>query len=56
MKGLRFFTGCLFKQGTGFSLSLYAPKQVLKIGTSVDYGVCNGKRKDGVVCTAVINK
>ncbi|GMN48725.1 hypothetical protein TIFTF001_017892 [Ficus carica] len=42
--------------GSGFSLSLYAPKQVLKIGTSVDYGVCNGKRKDGVVCTAVINK
>ncbi|XP_024017400.1 protein MCM10 homolog [Morus notabilis] len=42
--------------GPGFSLSLFSPKQVLKIGTSVDYGICNGKRKDGVVCTAVINK
>lgn len=43
-------------QGPGFSLSLYSPKQVLKVGTSVDYGVCNGKRKDGIACTAVINK
>ncbi|KAM6541644.1 hypothetical protein CsatB_006091 [Cannabis sativa] len=42
--------------GQGFSLSLYSPKQVLKIGTSVDYGVCNGKRNDGVACTSVINK
>ncbi|PON89989.1 Zinc finger, Mcm10/DnaG-type [Trema orientale] len=42
--------------GPGFSLSLYSPKQVLKIGTSVDYGVCNGKRNDGIACTAVINK
>ncbi|XP_062081787.1 uncharacterized protein LOC133788344 [Humulus lupulus] len=44
------------KDSMGFSLSLYSPKQVLKIGTSVDYGVCNGKRKDGVACTSVINK
>ncbi|KAG7978220.1 hypothetical protein I3843_05G073700 [Carya illinoinensis] len=42
--------------GTGFSLSVYSPSQTLKIGTSVDYGVCKGKRKDGMPCTIVINK
>ncbi|XP_048337306.2 uncharacterized protein LOC107427508 isoform X2 [Ziziphus jujuba] len=42
--------------GSGFSLSVYAPNQLLKMGTSIDYGVCKGKRKDGMVCTAVINK
>ncbi|EEF31558.1 conserved hypothetical protein [Ricinus communis] len=40
----------------GFSLSLYSPNQVLKMGTSTDYGVCKGKRKDGMSCTSVINK
>lgn len=43
-------------QGSGFSLSVYSPNQVLKMGTSVDYGVCKGKRKDGMACTAIINK
>ncbi|KAG2703151.1 hypothetical protein I3843_06G116300 [Carya illinoinensis] len=42
--------------GTGFSLSVYSPTQILKIGTAVDYGVCKGKRKDGMPCTIVINK
>ncbi|KAG0484262.1 hypothetical protein HPP92_008341 [Vanilla planifolia] len=42
--------------GKGFSLSVYSVSQVLKIGTSADYGVCKGKRKDGEPCTMVINK
>lgn len=42
--------------GTGFSLSVQNPSQILKIGTSVDYGVCRGKRKDGMACTMVINR
>ncbi|XP_062177620.1 uncharacterized protein LOC133882453 [Alnus glutinosa] len=42
--------------GTGFSLSVYSSSQILKIGTSADYGVCKGKRKDGMLCTLVINK
>ncbi|KAK4258486.1 hypothetical protein QN277_004929 [Acacia crassicarpa] len=42
--------------GNGFSLSAFSPSQILKIGTSVDYGVCKGKRKDGMPCTLVINK
>ncbi|XP_054778824.1 uncharacterized protein LOC129286797 [Prosopis cineraria] len=41
--------------GNAFSLSAYSPSQILKIGTSVDYGVCKGKRKDGMPCTLVIN-
>ncbi|KAM7479446.1 hypothetical protein LguiA_027659 [Lonicera macranthoides] len=43
-------------KGTGFSLSVYNAGQVLKMGTSADYGVCKGKRKDGMACTLVINK
>ncbi|XP_077246255.1 minichromosome maintenance 10 [Tasmannia lanceolata] len=43
-------------QGKGFSLSVYSAGQLLKMGTSVDYGVCKGKRKDGMACTMVINK
>ncbi|KAJ9189566.1 hypothetical protein P3X46_000841 [Hevea brasiliensis] len=42
--------------GNGFSLSIYSPNQILKMGTSIDYGVCKGKRKDGMSCTLVINK
>ncbi|KAF7841221.1 protein MCM10-like protein [Senna tora] len=42
--------------GNGFSLSAYTPNQILKMGTSADYGVCKGKRKDGMACTLVINK
>ncbi|CAI9104749.1 OLC1v1003495C3 [Oldenlandia corymbosa var. corymbosa] len=40
----------------GFSLSVYSAGNILKIGTSADYGVCKGKRKDGIACTIVINK
>ncbi|PSS29521.1 hypothetical protein CEY00_Acc07137 [Actinidia chinensis var. chinensis] len=42
--------------GSGFSLSVYSAGQILKIGTSLDYGVCKGKRKDGMPCTLVVNK
>ncbi|KAJ6897415.1 hypothetical protein NC651_023319 [Populus alba x Populus x berolinensis] len=37
--------------GTGFSLSVFSANQILKMGTSIDYGVCKGKRKDGLPCT-----
>nr|POE54049.1 protein mcm10 like [Quercus suber] len=52
------FNGAVRKDamGKGFSLSVYSPSQILKIGTSVDCGVCKGKRKDGMPCTLVINK
>ncbi|KAG1360978.1 putative protein MCM10 [Cocos nucifera] len=30
-------------------------KDMLKLGTSADYGVCKGKRKDGMACTMIIN-
>ncbi|XP_010265986.1 PREDICTED: protein MCM10 homolog [Nelumbo nucifera] len=43
-------------EGKGFSLSVYSAGQILKIGTSVDYGICKGKRKDGLTCTMIINK
>ncbi|XP_044490364.1 protein MCM10 homolog isoform X2 [Mangifera indica] len=43
-------------KGPGFSLSVSSPSQTLKMGTSVDHGVCKGKRKDGMACTVVINK
>ncbi|OWM80415.1 hypothetical protein CDL15_Pgr019695 [Punica granatum] len=35
----------------GFSLSIFSPSQILKMGMSVDYGVCKGKKKDGTTCT-----
>ncbi|KAL6210119.1 hypothetical protein ACLB2K_021057 [Fragaria x ananassa] len=43
-------------KGAGFSLSVFSANHIVKIGTSVDYGVCRGKRKDGMACTLVINK
>ncbi|XP_010531537.1 PREDICTED: protein MCM10 homolog isoform X2 [Tarenaya hassleriana] len=42
--------------GHGFSLSVSSAGQIVKIGASADYGVCNGKKKDGIHCTSVINK
>ncbi|CAL0326898.1 unnamed protein product [Lupinus luteus] len=42
--------------GDGYSLSVYSPGQIVKMGTSVDYGVCKGKRADGMACTLAINK
>lgn len=45
-----------FPQGPGFSLSVYSAGQILKIGTSSDFGVCKAKKNDGMACTLVINK
>ncbi|OIW14711.1 hypothetical protein TanjilG_33053 [Lupinus angustifolius] len=42
--------------GDGYSLSIYSPGQILKMGMSVDYGVCKGRRPDGMACTLAINK
>ncbi|KAK9677550.1 hypothetical protein RND81_11G151200 [Saponaria officinalis] len=42
--------------GSGFQLSVFNANQILKIGSSVDYGVCKGRRKDGLPCTIVVNK
>ncbi|XP_058190299.1 uncharacterized protein LOC131307683 isoform X2 [Rhododendron vialii] len=44
------------KVGQGFSLSVYSAGQILKIGTSSDFGVCKAKKNDGMACTLVINK
>lgn len=44
------------KVGPGFSLSVYSAGQILKIGTSSDFGVCKAKKNDGMACTLVINK
>ncbi|KAK8625189.1 hypothetical protein V6N13_090064 [Hibiscus sabdariffa] len=38
-------------EGSGFSLSAIATNGILKIATSADYGVCKGKRQDGMACT-----
>ncbi|KAK0583017.1 hypothetical protein LWI29_032435 [Acer saccharum] len=43
-------------KGSGFSLSVSSASRILKLGTSVDYGVCKGKGSGGVPCTTVINK
>ncbi|KAI5647832.1 hypothetical protein M9H77_33837 [Catharanthus roseus] len=40
----------------GFCLSVFSAGNILKIGDSMDYGLCKGKRKDGTACTLVINK
>ncbi|KAE9447371.1 hypothetical protein C3L33_20718, partial [Rhododendron williamsianum] len=44
------------KVGPGFSISVYSAGQILKIGTSSDFGVCKAKKNDGMACTLVINK
>lgn len=38
------------------SLSLDQPTQLMKLGTSNDYGICKGIRKDGARCSMAINK
>lgn len=44
-------------QGAGFSLSVFSANHIVKIGTSVDYGVCRGKRKVlFVLCMLVLLK
>ncbi|KAK4746621.1 hypothetical protein SAY87_025658 [Trapa incisa] len=40
----------------GFSLSISSTSQLSKMGTSVDYGVCKGKKRDGTICSMSINK
>ncbi|KAM7270982.1 hypothetical protein ACFE04_030196 [Oxalis oulophora] len=53
------FFNCAVKKdsmGGGFSLSVQSSNQTLKMGISADFGVCNGKKKDGLACTAAINK
>ncbi|CAM8935290.1 unnamed protein product [Rhodiola kirilowii] len=42
--------------GLGYTLSIFSASQMLKMGTSADFGVCKGKKKDGNPCTIVINK
>ncbi|XP_073157934.1 uncharacterized protein [Henckelia pumila] len=41
--------------GSGFSLSIFSAKHILKLGTSVDIGFCKGNGYDGKECTTVIN-
>jgi len=43
-------------QGKGFSVSVASVGQMLKMGVAADFGLCKGKRKDGVACTMEINK
>ncbi|GLJ04681.1 hypothetical protein SUGI_0001200 [Cryptomeria japonica] len=43
-------------KGNEFSLSVFAVDQIVKLGTSVDYGLCKAKRKDGMPCTMIINR
>jgi hypothetical protein len=38
-----------------FSLSASKDGQVVRLGTSPDFGVCKGTRKDGKPCTMVVN-
>ncbi|CAM9493279.1 unnamed protein product [Ectocarpus sp. 4 AP-2014] len=38
------------------AFSVDSPWQVNKIGMSMDYGLCKGKRKDGKPCTMPVNK
>ncbi|KAL5659736.1 hypothetical protein ACJX0J_032899, partial [Zea mays] len=42
--------------GKGFSMSVASVGQMLKMGVASDFGLCKGKRKDGVACTMAINK
>ncbi|CAN6482670.1 unnamed protein product [Victoria cruziana] len=43
-------------KGKEFSLSVFSASQIVKLGSSLDYGVCKGDRKDGTPCSMVINK
>ncbi|KAI4380385.1 hypothetical protein MLD38_006582 [Melastoma candidum] len=40
----------------GFSLSIFSPSQILKIGTAADYGTCKGEKIDGTACTLAVNR
>lgn len=39
-----------------YYLRTIKPNQVNKVGMSMDYGLCKGKRKDGQPCTMPVNK
>ncbi|XP_075508018.1 uncharacterized protein LOC142544876 [Primulina tabacum] len=43
------------KSGSGFSLSIFSAKHILKLGASADIGFCKGNGYDGKECTAVVN-
>jgi minichromosome maintenance protein 10 len=43
-------------QGRGFSVSVASVGQMMKMGIAADFGLCKGKRKDGMACTMAINK
>lgn len=38
------------------SLSIFASDQLMMLGTSVDYCICKGMRKDGTPCSVVVNR
>uniref|UniRef100_A0A0D9XG47 Uncharacterized protein n=1 Tax=Leersia perrieri TaxID=77586 RepID=A0A0D9XG47_9ORYZ len=42
--------------GRGFSVSVASVGQMMKMGVSADFGICKGKRKDGMGCSMAINK
>ncbi|KAL6601349.1 hypothetical protein ACP70R_044569 [Stipagrostis hirtigluma subsp. patula] len=42
--------------GNGFSVSVASVGQMMKMGVAADFGLCKGKRKDGMACTMAINK
>jgi minichromosome maintenance protein 10 len=37
-------------------VSVASVGQMFKMGVAADFGLCKGKRKDGVACTMAINK
>lgn len=37
-------------------MSVASVGQMFKMGVAADFGLCKGKRKDGVACTMAINK
>ncbi|GJM99389.1 hypothetical protein PR202_ga16482 [Eleusine coracana subsp. coracana] len=43
-------------EGRGFSVSVASMGQMMKMGVAADFGLCKGKRKDGMACTMAINK
>ncbi|KAF0925961.1 hypothetical protein E2562_018760 [Oryza meyeriana var. granulata] len=43
-------------RGRGFFVGVASVGQMMKMGVSTDFGICNGKRKDGMGCTMAINK
>ncbi|GAB6029683.1 hypothetical protein CHUAL_005412 [Chamberlinius hualienensis] len=43
-------------KGNDTSLSVDNPQKLLLMGTSRDFGICKGRRKDGAACTMFINR